>query len=69
MVDYIRPTVSKIRSHIYTQILAQPTLALYTQCFKTDLYAHAITAVLLIVACKDEHLDFFLPKLNDEAPI
>ena len=43
---------------IATCTFVQLALAYHTsvQCFNTD-YADAITAVLLIAACMDEHLD------------
>jgi len=51
----------------FTWTLAQPALALHTQFFNTDLYADVIAAVLLIVACMDEHLD--LAKIGSNIPL
>ena len=55
---------------IATRTLAQSALALHTsiQCFSTD-YADVITAVLLIIACMDEHQDLAKIDLNNEAAI
>ena len=53
---------------IAAHTLAQLALAYHTsvQCFNTD-NVDIITAVLLIVACMDEHLDLANIELDNEA--
>ena len=53
---------------ISVHTLVQLALSYHTsvQCFNTD-YADIITAVLLTVACMDEHLDLANIELDNEA--
>ena len=64
---YNEPARMELYYHagISVHTLVQLALAYHTsvQCFNTD-YADIITAVLLIVACMDEHLDI---ELDNEA--
>ena len=67
---YNEPARMELYYHagISVHTLVQLALAYHTsvQCFNTD-YADIITAVLLIVACMDEHLDLANIELDNEA--
>ena len=67
---YNEPARMELNYHagISVHTLAQLALAFHTsvQCFNTD-YADIITAVLLTVACMDEHIDLANVELDNEA--